>query len=91
MPITLHDPYYIGLGAGVNFITLDQYLGEFDNPQNRVMLAGSGESGFWIPFSVYSFSSVRLGAMYRYQPLQAEGIDNLNNWGIHASLVLALY
>jgi len=77
---------YIGAGAGVNFISFDQYLGEFDDPHSSVNWAVRGEAGFLIPLSRTSSTAIRIGANYNYAPFNKYGVDNLDNWGIHAGM-----
>ncbi len=79
---------YIGAGGGLNVISFDQYLGEYDNPQSRGKLTAEGEAGFYIPLSSYSATAIKIGANYQYAPY-AKGI-NLDNWGIHAGIRFAL-
>jgi hypothetical protein len=82
---------YIGVGAGVNFITFDQYLGEFDNPVNNTKFAARGEAGILIPLSIYSSTAIRIGGSYNYAPLNKYGINNLNNWGVQAGITFPIH
>jgi opacity protein-like surface antigen len=82
---------YVGGGAGLNFINFDQYLGEFDNPQGHTKFALRGEVGVLIPLSNYSSTAIRIGGSYNYAPLKRYGIDNLNNWGVHAGIRLPIH
>jgi len=77
---------YIGAGAGINFITFDQYLGEFDNPVNSTYFAARGEAGLLLPLSKTSGTAVRIGGSFNYAPYKKYGIDDLNNWGVHAGI-----
>ena len=81
---------YVGAGAGVNFISFDQYLGEFDDPHNTAKLALRGEAGILIPLSSYSPTALRIGGSYNYAPFNNYGVNNLNNWGIHAGITFRL-
>ena len=81
---------YVGAGAGVNFVSFDQYLGEFDNPQTNARFAVRGEAGILIPLSTYKATAIRIGGSYNYAPYNKYGIDNLNNWGIHAGISIPL-
>lgn len=81
---------YVGGGVGVNFISLDQYLGEFDNPVNATKFALRGEAGILISLSNYSSTAIRIGGGYNYAPLKKYGVDNLNNWGVHAGITVPL-
>ena len=81
---------YAGVGAGANFITFDQYAGEFDNPVNYTKFALRGEAGVLIPLSRSSPTAIRVGGSYNYAPLKEQGITNLNNWGVHAGIRVGL-
>jgi len=82
---------YIGGGAGINFITLDQYLGEFGNPVNNTRFALRGEAGITIPLSRWRSSCIRIGGSYNYAPYNKYGINNLNNWGVQAGISVPLH
>ena len=82
---------YIGAGIGINFISFDQYLGEFDNPVNFTKLAARGELGILIPLSNYSATALRIGGSYNYAPFKEYGFNNLNNWGVHAGISVPLH
>lgn len=82
---------YIGGGAGLNFISFDQYLGEFDNPQSFAKLALSGEAGLLIPLSSYSSTALKISVGYNYTPLNKYGLNNLNTWGIGAGVRIPLH
>jgi hypothetical protein len=75
---------YIAGGGGMNLISFDQYLGEFDNPQSKVKPTVFGDAGIYIPLSQYSSTAIKVGGGYQYAPFTS-GID-LNNWGIHAGV-----
>lgn len=82
---------YIGGGVGINFITLDQYLGEFDNPVNSTKFALRGEAGITIPLSHWRSTAIRIGGSYNYAPYHKYGIDNLDNWGVHAGITIPMH
>lgn len=77
---------YVGAGAGVNFVTFDQYLGEFDDPHTRAKWALKGEAGFYIPLSSYSSTAIKIGGSYNYMPYNSDGVKNLDTWGIEAGI-----
>jgi len=81
---------YVGAGAGVNFVSLDQYLGEFDNPRSSTHFAVRGEAGILIPLSSYSATAIRIGGSYNYAPYNKDGISNLDNWGIHGGISIPI-
>ncbi|MDO6435499.1 OmpW family outer membrane protein [Flavitalea sp. BT771] len=77
---------YVGAGAGVNFVTFDQYLGEFDDPHSTAKWALKGEAGFYIPLSTYSSTAIKIGGSYNYMPYNRDGVKNLDTWGIEAGI-----
>jgi opacity protein-like surface antigen len=81
---------YVGAGAGVNFVSFDQYLGEFDNPHSSTHFAARGEAGVLIPLSSRSATAIRVGGSYNYAPYKKDGVDNMDNWGIHAGISIPL-
>jgi len=82
---------YIGAGAGANFVTFDQYLGEFDNPVTRTKWALKGEAGFYIPLSTMSTTAIKIGGSYNYMPYNSDGVKNLDTWGIEAGIRLPIH
>lgn len=77
---------YVGAGAGVNFVSFDQYLGEFDDPHSLTKWALKGEAGFFVPLSSYSSTALKIGASYNYAPFNSYGVKNLDSWGIEAGI-----
>jgi len=77
---------YVGAGGGVNFVTFDQYLGEFNDPQTKTKWALKGEAGFYIPLSSYSSTAIKVGGSYNYSPYNSDGVKNLDTWGIEAGI-----
>ena len=82
---------YVGAGFGINFISFDQYLGEFDNPVSFTKLAARGELGILIPLSNYSSTALRIGGSFNYAPFKEYGFADLNNWGVHAGISVPLH
>lgn len=83
---------YISAGGGVNFITYNQYVGEFTNDsRNFIKPTVMGDAGVLIPFGKYSSGGFKLGATYNYTPLSYGDVDNVNNWGVHAGFVIGLH
>jgi outer membrane protein W len=80
LPGSIIQPY-IGVGGGANFITYDQYLGEFDNSTSDVKFAVRPEVGFFIPFTKSGAAGIHAFGAYNYLPYKVNGIDNLSNWG----------
>jgi len=83
-------PYVEG-GAGVNFATFDQYLGEFDSPNSKARLALTGGAGFYIPLSSYSPTAIKIGGSYNYAPFNSDGVQHLDTWGIEAGIRFAIH
>jgi hypothetical protein len=77
---------YVGTGAGANFISFDQYLGEFDNPVSKVKPIVQVEAGIFIPLSRYSSTAVKLGGTFNYAPFNEYGSGNLDTWSIQAGI-----
>lgn len=75
---------YISGGGGMNLISFDQYLGEFDNPQSKVKPTLFGDAGVYIPLSKFSSTAIKVGGGYQYAPYVKD--TNLDNWGIHAGI-----
>ena len=82
---------YVGAGAGVNFVTFDQYLGEFDDPHSAAKWALKGEAGFYIPLSSYSSTAIKIGGSYNYMPYNSDGVKNLDTWGIEAGIRFSMH
>jgi len=76
----------IGAGGGVNFVPVDQDLGEFNDPQTKTKWALKGEAGFYIPLSSYSSTAIKVGGSYNYSPYNSDGVKNLDTWGIEAGI-----
>lgn len=82
---------YVGLGAGLNVISFNQYLGEFNTSKSAVKPAVSGALGVNIPFNrITRAVGVDLGLHYNYLPFDYNGVSNLSNWGVHAGLFFPL-
>lgn len=82
---------YAGLGAGVNLISFNEYLGEFGDQQTAFKFALGADAGVNIPFNkTYRTSGINLGANFNYMPYNRSGLDNLNNWGVHLGVYFPL-
>ena len=81
---------YVGLGAGVNFVNYDQYLGEFPDSKTSAHAAVSGDAGVNIALSKTKAAGLNLGANFNYLPFNYNDIKNLNNWGVHAGVFFPL-
>lgn len=82
---------YVGLGAGGNFITYKQYLGEFPYSKTAFKPAVNGDAGVNIALGRTKTAGLNLGANFNYLPFHYNGIDNLNNWGAHAGVFFRLH
>lgn len=72
---------YVGLGVGGNMVVFDQFLGEFENSKSGFKFAARPEAGLFIPFRKEGPAGLHLFGAYNYMPYNADGVDNLNNWG----------
>lgn len=81
---------YVGLGAGLNIVNYNQYLGEFPNSKTSVHPAVSGDAGINIPLSKTKAAGLNLGANFNYLPFNFNDLKNLNNWGLHAGVFFPL-
>jgi opacity protein-like surface antigen len=81
---------YAGLGAGINLVNYDQYLGEFPASNATLKAAFSGEAGIKIPVGYSKEGGINIGAHYNYLPYNYSGIKNLNNWGAHVGFYFPL-
>lgn len=81
---------YIGAGAGLNFISFDQYLGEFDDPHSMTRFAMKGEAGILISLSNYSSTALKIGGSYNYSPFNTYGVKDLSTWGLQAGIRIPL-
>jgi opacity protein-like surface antigen len=81
---------YIGLGAGINVISFQQYVGEFSSHQTYSNAAFTGDAGLLIPFSRTSEYGARLSTSYNMLPFNKQGIKNLNTWNIQGGIVIPL-
>lgn len=89
LPGAIVQPY-VGLAAGGNIVTFNQYLGEFGSTKTGFHFAATPEAGVMFPFSRNSGSAFTLGANFNYVPYNYNGIDNLNNWGVYAGFKFPL-
>ena len=81
---------YIGLGAGVNFINYDQYLGEFEYYKTFAKASFSGDLGVLVPFCNDSQYGFRVSTSYNLTPFKEEGIENIETWNVQAGVVIPL-
>jgi outer membrane protein W len=81
---------YIGAGAGVNFISYSQYLGQFPDNKSAFKPAVVGDAGVNIPLGRAKNAGINVGATYNYLPFNYNDVKNLNNWGIHAGAFFSL-
>lgn len=83
---------YVGVGAGFNIISFNEYLGEFNNVEHSAFKpAVSAGAGLNIPFNkTTGRAGINLGADYNFMPFNYSGIKNLNNWGAHLGVYFPL-
>lgn len=81
---------YVGIGAGMNLISYNQYLGEFPDGKALIKPAFSGDAGVNIPVGKLKSGGINLGANFNYLPFNYNEVKNLNNWGVHAGVFFPL-
>lgn len=81
---------YASLGAGVNIIDFNQYLGEFGSSQTNARFLAQGGLGLMIPFKRFSASGFNVGATYNYAPYNMNGYHDLNNVNLKAGITVNL-
>mgnify|MGYP001549805731 CR=1 FL=1 len=81
---------YVSLGAGVNIIDFNQYLGEFGSSQTNTGFLAQGGLGLMIPFKKFSSSGFNVGANYNYAPYNENGYHDLNNFNFLAGVTINL-
>ncbi len=81
---------YIGVGAGGNFVSYNQYLGEFASGKSGIYFAASPEAGIMVPFSKHGASAFTAGAKYNFMPYTYGNAKDLNNWGVYAGIKFPL-
>ncbi|MES2890580.1 MAG: outer membrane beta-barrel protein [Bacteroidota bacterium] len=81
---------YVGVGAGVNIVNFEQYLGEFPYAKYYTKAAFTVDVGILVPFRKEGNSGFRLSTSYNYLPFNDEGIKNLNSWNVQAGVVIPL-
>lgn len=82
---------YAGIGIGGNIIGYAQYLGEFGEKEFTFKPSVSADAGINIPFNrERRTSGVKIGGHFNYLPYNKNGLNNLNNWGIHAAVFFPL-
>lgn len=77
---------YVGAGVGGNFVSYNQYLGEFGSSKSGVYFAASPEAGIAIPFRKHGASAFTLGGRYNFMPFNYGNNKNLDSWGLYAGI-----
>lgn len=80
---------YVHAGIGANMISNGQYLGQFDNTDATVKLAGQLGAGVNIPIGGNG-TAINLGGTYYLMPYNEFGISNFNNLGLKAGVQFRL-
>jgi hypothetical protein len=83
------QPYIAG-GAGLSFVSVKQYLGEFSSADNSLSLAAKAGAGIFIPFGKLSAAGIDLGADYSYLPYNKNDFGSFNSLNIHAGVYFPL-
>jgi len=81
---------YISGGAGLSFVSVKQYLGEFGGGDNSISFAAQAGGGVYVPFGKLSSAGLRLGADYNYLPYNKNGFGSLNSLDVHAGVYFPL-
>lgn len=82
---------YAGIGLGGNLVGYAQYFGEFGDKKYTFKPSASADVGINIPFNKETRASgFNIGAHFNYLPYNKNGLDNLNNWGVHAAVFFPL-
>lgn len=82
---------YAGIGAGFNLIGYSKYYGEFGTKKTAFKPTAGAEAGINIPFNRETrISGITLGGHFNYMPFKADGLSDLNNWGLHAAVYFPL-
>jgi len=84
---------YASVGAGISFVTYNQYLGEFssDNTSGGKFSA-MADAGIDLPFSRYNSNvAAKIGVSYNYTKFGMSDASNINMVGIHAGLIFQLH
>jgi len=84
---------YVSAGAGISFVTYNQYLGEFSSYNNtKGRVAAMADAGIIVPLNRRNTGvSFLLGASYNYTDFKESGASNLTNLGVHAGFTFALH
>jgi hypothetical protein len=78
---------FISLGAGANMVQYNQLLGEFSNGDDVwIRFAAQGGAGVKYALGEKGRTSLSLGAVYNYMPLNQLGIKNINNLALQAGV-----
>lgn len=83
------QPYLQG-GAGLSFVSVKQYLGEFGGADNAISFAAQAGAGVFVPFGKLSAAGLRIGADFNYLPYNKNGFGNFNNLDLHAGVYFPL-
>jgi len=82
---------YASLGAGVNLINYNQYLGQFSNATSNAGLTAKAEAGLMIPIGKKERgSNLQFGVNYNFSPYNKNGLSKLNNAGVNAGVIFPL-
>lgn len=82
---------YAGIGGGFNLVSYSRYFGEFGSKKTSFKPAAAAEAGVTIPFNkVTRAAGINVGGHFNYLPFKFDGLNNLNNWGIHAAVYFPL-
>lgn len=86
---SLFQPY-IALGAGVNFINYDQYLGQFPSSNTSTGFIGEGGLGLRVAFGKHKNVGIDIGGTYDYAPYKKFSYSDLSTVNAHVGIYLPL-
>ncbi|WP_207495487.1 outer membrane beta-barrel protein [Aridibaculum aurantiacum] len=83
---------YVSAGAGLSFVSYDQYLGEFGGSETAFPLMVQAGAGVIIPVGgMLPQTGIKLGATYNYSGYTKNDMNTkLGNIGVHAGFVFPM-
>ncbi|MDE3143139.1 MAG: outer membrane beta-barrel protein [Bacteroidota bacterium] len=85
---------YVAAGAGISFVTYNQYVGEFSSYNSSGgKLTAMADAGIQLPFNRRNNSNTaaQVGVSYNYTKFGMSDAMNINMIGIHAGIIFQLH
>lgn len=79
---------YVAAGIGVGFISNSQFVGEYENAENKAKFMARPEVG--VAFALNHNIGIVVGANYNYLNYNSSGIDNMSHIGFKAGISVPL-